>query len=151
MFYISHRGNLTGADPDRENSLEAISQAINKGYEVEVDIWRDNRGAFYTGHDKPVYKIDLGLVKTWIPKIWFHAKNLYALETLLSMKDIRIFWHQQDQYTLTSNGYIWTYPNEPVCNRSIIVCNDICSYPQGSISGICSDNIQLIKEKKDEN
>jgi hypothetical protein len=31
------------------------------------------------------------------------------------------FWHQEDDFTLTSSGYIWTFPNKQVTNESIIV------------------------------
>ena len=51
---------------------------------------------------------------TWnllIQKIWFHAKNIEAFYELLKL-NIVCFWHQNDDVTLTSNGYIWTYPGK---------------------------------------
>ena len=39
MFYfISHRGNLNGPDRDNENKQSYIEFALNKGFDVEIDI-----------------------------------------------------------------------------------------------------------------
>ena len=35
---ISHRGNVTGPNSDRENHPDYIDRAIEKGFDVEVDI-----------------------------------------------------------------------------------------------------------------
>ena len=39
MILISHRGNLNGPNEDRENSPYYIMEAIDDGYDVEVDLW----------------------------------------------------------------------------------------------------------------
>ena len=39
MKIISHRGNLTGPDPKQENKPSQILKVLEKGYEVEVDVW----------------------------------------------------------------------------------------------------------------
>jgi hypothetical protein len=31
------------------------------------------------------------------------------------------FWHQNDDFTLTSKNYIWTYPGQPYTASSVIV------------------------------
>ena len=63
MKLIAHRGNITGRNPDEENSPDYISQAIQKGYDVEVDVWLMD--GIYLGHDKPQYEtsIDFLLLK----------------------------------------------------------------------------------------
>ena len=38
MKLISHRGNLTEINPERENTEPYIDEAISKGYDVEVDV-----------------------------------------------------------------------------------------------------------------
>ena len=40
MIFISHRGNLEIESPSRENSKDYILEAINCGFNVEVDIWK---------------------------------------------------------------------------------------------------------------
>ena len=42
MILIAHRGNISGIDDARENSPKYISEALNIGYDVEVDVWHCN-------------------------------------------------------------------------------------------------------------
>ena len=46
MKLISHRGNLNGRIPERENHPDYIDEAIEAGYDVEIDIWL-NDGVLY--------------------------------------------------------------------------------------------------------
>ena len=39
MILISHRGNIDGPNPKLENSPEYIQLAMEKGFDVEVDVW----------------------------------------------------------------------------------------------------------------
>ncbi len=39
MKYISHRGNLTGINLERENSPDYIMEAVTADFDVEVDVW----------------------------------------------------------------------------------------------------------------
>ena len=52
MKIISHRGNLTGPQPDKENTPEYVSRALDEGFDCEIDLWLINKD-LYTGHDKP--------------------------------------------------------------------------------------------------
>ncbi len=45
MFLISHRGNISGKLPERENTVDYIQEALGLGYDVEVDVWMVLRGA----------------------------------------------------------------------------------------------------------
>jgi glycerophosphoryl diester phosphodiesterase len=58
MILISHRGNLIGPNPLKENSLQYIQEALDKGFDVEIDIWL-NDGVFYLGHDAIQYEVTL--------------------------------------------------------------------------------------------
>ena len=80
MHLISHRGNINGKIPDKENSLRYIEAAINFGYEVEIDIWylADER-KYYLGHDKPEYHVDIWFINNIKDKLWLHCKNKDAL------------------------------------------------------------------------
>ena len=44
MILIAHRGNVSGPNPEMENNPLYIDRALEKGYDVEIDI----RGSFYT-------------------------------------------------------------------------------------------------------
>lgn len=79
MRIISHRGNLEGPSPQSENKIETIEKCLNLGFDVEVDLWFMS-GKFYLGHDYPENEIDYTFFKN--EKIWFHLKNLDALENI---------------------------------------------------------------------
>jgi hypothetical protein len=116
MILISHRGNVNGTNPELENSPSHISLVSNK-WNVEIDVWVNKNGIFL-GHDSPQYEVDLNFLQ--IKNLWCHAKNLEAFELMLKNK-INCFWHQTDDFTLTSSGFIWTFPNKNVTSKSIIV------------------------------
>ena len=141
MKLISHRGNIKGSKPKYENNPNYISQALKLGYEVEVDV-RLHKGYFYLGHDKPQFKVSKTFLKN--KKIWCHAKDLKAFEKLKEIKSIH-FWHQKDDYTLTSNGYFWTYPGKKISKNSIYVSIGKKKLKNINCAGICSDYISNYK------
>lgn len=137
MKIISHRGNLFGPDVENENRPEYIENALELGYDVEVDLWLEN-GQLYLGHDNPEYSINLKFIEK--DNLWIHAKNLGALY-LLTNTQLHYFWHQNDDFTLTSKNYIWTYPNKEYTNRSVLVTfnQNIDEYRNLDLFGICTD------------
>jgi len=144
MKIISHRGNLNGPNSITENSILAINTALYKGFDVEIDVWFKN-GKWYLGHDKPNYQIDESFLEN--KKLWCHAKNLDALNLMLKNKKIHCFWHQNDDFTLTSKNYIWTYPDKDTRDNSIIVLIKKEKIPKKTF-GICTDfPISFINEK----
>ena len=139
MILISHRGNIDGKNPERENDPLYITKAIQRGFDVEVDVWYKN-GDLYLGHDKPQYRMpDLDFFKDG--KLWCHAKNIEALHFMLN-EDIHCFWHQGDDVTLTSKGYMWTYPGKQLTEKSICVKPELSDKKLKKVMGICSDFIE---------
>lgn len=116
MKIISHRGNISGPNKDYENKPSHIINLLNS-YDVEIDVWKMQNGLFL-GHDIPQYPIGLSFLEA--KGLWCHCKNIEALE-FLSRMDINCFWHENDQYTLTSKKFIWTYPDIHVPSIGIIV------------------------------
>ena len=57
MKLIAHRGNTNGARPDKENDPEYLLQAVDNGYDCEVDVQVDINGNVWLGHDEPQYKV----------------------------------------------------------------------------------------------
>jgi hypothetical protein len=144
--FISHRGNLVHKDLNRENKIASIMNVIEKGFDCEIDIWSiDNN--LYLGHDKPDEKINIKTIFELKKNLWIHCKNLEGLNffTENSIDDLNYFWHQQDDYTLTSLNFIWTYPNKKVSNNSVIVDLSHTVKIDKTIYGVCSDNIQDAK------
>lgn len=143
MILISHRGNINGKNPQLENNPKYILEALYLGYNVEVDVWYNN--GFWLGHDEPTYKIDISFLQK--ESIWCHAKNIDALGHLRESYNTRYFWHQEDDYTITSCGYIWTFPKKALYHNSICVLPEL-GY-KGDISqcyAICSDYVEQYRK-----
>jgi hypothetical protein len=123
MIRIAHRGNTVGPQQDRtlENEPHLLVGAIARGYDVEVDVWYVD-GQVFLGHDEPTHLVDKGFLQDIGDNAWFHCKNLEALDMFVrDLTHLRYFWHELDKHTLTSNGFIWTYPGNQITDKSILV------------------------------
>lgn len=142
MILISHRGNINGKIKDLENSPQYIKEAITLGYNIEIDIW-EKHGKLYLGHDAPLYDINNNIL--FDNKVWCHAKNHTAFEIMLK-ENIHCFWHNTDDMTLTSRGYVWTYPDKELIENSVCVLPEVHNQIiNDKCIGICSDFIQRYK------
>ena len=151
MKLIAHRGNINGPNALEENNPEYIESAIADGYDVEIDV-RCEDYQFYLGHDESQYCVPM----TWIvkrkDKLWIHCKDLKSLDILSSSPvDFHYFWHQEDDFTLTSKNYIWTYPGKPYTPKSIMVMPennlnliDFNQIKEYDVYGVCTDYPNLI-------
>jgi hypothetical protein len=135
MKIISHRGNINGKDLSLENDPKQILKVIELGLDCEVDVWNID-GCYYLGHDFPKHPIKEKFLENSF--LWCHAKNFKALNSMNLNKKIHYFWHQNDNFTLTSKNIIWTYPNQQTYENSIIVLNDKQA-PPSICFGICTD------------
>jgi hypothetical protein len=148
MKFIAHRGNVFGPNVELENSPKYIDEAISMGYDVEVDLWvKDDK--FFLGHDYAQYEIDLSFINEICFKTWFHCKNKEALEKIRrASSEVNYFWHQTDDYTITSKGYFWVYPGKEAIDNSVILfpenVKEYFNNPK-KIYGICSDYIYKLK------
>lgn len=141
--FISHRGNLQGKNPDLENKPDYILQAINSGFDVEIDI-RFIDGKFILGHDSPKYDFPFSLIEKHSNKLWLHCKNLEAVVALSKFPyqiQLNYFWHQKDYVTLTSKNFIWAFPGKQPLDGSIAVLPEIYNDDISKAYGICSDVI----------
>jgi hypothetical protein len=137
MILVSHRGNISGPNPEKENHPDYIKEALSKGYDTELDLWANNK--LWLGHDKPQYEIGLKFLFDNFSKLWIHCKNLDAIDVLSEFKVFNYFWHENDDFTLTSKNFIWTYPGKRVCNKSVLVVDDARKYSGNPCFGLCSD------------
>jgi len=146
MILISHRGNINGSILEKENSLEYIDNAICLGYNVEVDVWMIDKN-FYLGHDKPQYPINIDWIGDRSHNLWIHCKNVEVLEFFNTFnQNINYFWHETDTVTITSKGYLWTYPGKQPIKNSIAVMPEIYDDNVNQCLGICSDYIENYKK-----
>ena len=166
MKYISHRGNLNKRIEKLENHPEYIHEALSKNYDVEIDLWVINRTIFL-GHDYNQFEIsDNFLIKNH-KKLWIHAKNDQALFYLNNnKKKFNYFWHQNDEFTITSSGHIWTHfssnkkylkKNNFVNKKMILTLPELIDKKYEKIVfynqyyAVCSDLIENYKMKIEKN
>lgn len=139
---ISHRGNINGRNVDRENQPDYVDEAIRAGFDVEVDMWWDD-GKVKLGHDKPQYDVDGKWLGDRTDKLWVHCKNNEMLQWI-QQTSLHYFWHQNDDYTLTSKNIIWVYPGQKLTTNSICVMPEINGFDKYILNeclGVCSDYI----------
>jgi hypothetical protein len=122
---ISHRGNLNGPG-QRENHPAQIDTCLESGFESEVDLWVRN-GRLFLGHDFGIYKIDFEWLRERQNLLWVHCKNIESLLYLTEIEDPKLnyFWHQNDNYTLTSTKKIWVFPGQALSPGCIAVLPEI--------------------------
>ena len=145
MIYIAHRGNVLGKKSDFENNPAYVQEALEKGYDVEVDVFYEH-GAWLLGHDRAKYKVDDNFLLH--KSLWCHAKTISTLERLISLK-AHCFWHQNDDVVLTSKNYLWTFPNKDLTASSIAVMPEKSKYSKKQLlqcSGLCTDDIKRYEE-----
>ncbi len=143
MIIISHRGNIRGSVPDKENRPSYIDCAIGNGYHVEIDV-RSIDGELWLGHDEPQYKVD----HNWLDKrrhyLWLHCKNLEAAKECWAYHS---FCHTSDPFTYTSTGKIWLHNLSMKIDNNVIIPlidkNDIIGLTDTTFFddafGVCTD------------
>jgi hypothetical protein len=143
---IAHRGLIQGPDINLENRPEQIRFSLSQGFDCEIDLHVIN-GDLWLGHDVPQYKIDHEFLEQ--DGLWIHAKSVDALYYLTNTS-LNYFWHQNDDCVLTSQGYIWTYPEKSLTRRSIRVMPEwadpeLTTVVKNDCYGICSDYVLRIR------
>lgn len=149
MKIISHRGNIKGPIPSKENRPSYIDCALQLGLDVEVDV-RCIDGKFLLGHDTPDFVINEAWILQRKDALWFHCKNLDAA---LILKDIDIqikyFCHTSDPYVLTNTNHLWVHDltNNLTCECIVPLLSeqDIHNFKKQDVYGICTDYMTLCK------
>ena len=152
MKLIAHRGNIDGPNPETENTPEQIVKCIDQGYDVEVDIRIDIKtNTLWLGHDTPDHMITWWWLAGKSKNLWIHCKDIQTLhEFSANTSGYNYFWHQNDDYTLTSKNYIWSYPGKSYTKNAIIVMPEWNTPNWDTLKvtnchGICSDYVGKLK------
>lgn len=149
MILIAHRGNINGIVKEKENHPDYLKAALALGYNIEVDVWLVD-GKLFLGHDGPQFPVEKSFFEGIdAKKAWYHAKNVEALYYLRQWPNLQCFWHQEDAYTLTSQGYIWVHSNSLVLPKgSICVLPEVRKSNEGmeNCVAICSDFVEKYKK-----
>lgn len=152
MKLIAHRANLNGPNPLEENSPDQIQRCIESGVDVEIDVRYDPKtNSLWLGHDEPQYMVTWWWLAGRAEHLWIHCKDLITLHQFATETGgYNYFWHQEDDFTLTSKNYIWTYPGKPYTNRSVIVMPEWMDTNWDSLRvtncyAICTDYVEKLQ------
>ena len=144
MILIAHRGNIDGIVKEKENKPSYLREALEAGYDIEVDI-RLTPDGWFLGHDGPEHKIDERFFEDFDPvHVWYHAKNAAALAALHERPTLNYFWIDNDEFALTSKGYIWVHTRtQELPAGSICVLPEVRKSNAGMLdcAGICTDYV----------
>lgn len=116
MRFIAHRANLYGPNPDTENTIEAIEECIDKGFDIEIDLHYDNSSrTFWLGHDEPKTKIDLRMLSIWKyhVTVYAHCKTITTLQKFVEggmAQGVIPFFHDVDDCILLISNQVWIHP-----------------------------------------
>jgi hypothetical protein len=150
---IAHRGLTHGPNAQLENHPSQIMHCLNSGYDVEIDLRVVNQ-MWMLGHDQADHSVDVEFILQ--PGLWIHAKDhsaAFALRGLaVAHPELNYFWHEDDQRTLTSQGYWWSSAQYPIHTTSVAVmpewqmgADQIAQCVHWQCAGVCSDYVAAIK------
>lgn len=146
MRLIAHRGNIWGPSPDRENTVPYVEEALEAGYDVEVDVWSDGEG-FYMGHDPlPMHHNLVSRDFLEHPGLWIHAKSERTLYALSNNLFLHTFAGDRDPFVLTSHGFIWSITDQNLTPKSILMhAGNLQGLAVPKCFGVCSDYIGALR------
>ena len=154
MIIISHRGNIRGPVPDKENRPSYVDCAIGNGYHVEIDIRLIN-DELWLGHDEPKYSLSQEDFMFFLVRkeVWWHAKDYTTLANLMSRGSwMKVFAHESDHCALVSGGFVWTADTDLVLetfNRTVFMVPESIERLSNLVNknpyAICTDNFAGLK------
>ncbi|MAU75246.1 MAG: hypothetical protein CL831_00045 [Crocinitomicaceae bacterium] len=150
MKLIAHRGNIDGPNRNVENTVGQIDKCIENGYDVEIDLRYDVVSqTFWLGHNEPKNTITFIELAKMSQYLWIHCKDIATLDFMTKTK-FNYFWHQSDDYTMTSHGHIWSYPGKTYTSSTVIVMPEECNINWDILKvtncyAVCSDYVNNLK------
>ena len=147
---ISHRGNINGIVPEKENTVEHIEEALEKGFHVVVDVFLIGEKHLALGSETPQYPITIDFLTN--KKIICRAKSIEALDFLVT-NQAHAFYQEAENCSLTSGGLIWVSQGKNITQRCVFampewIMPDITTLKNIDCAGICSNFIEKIKNSR---
>lgn len=135
MRVIAHRGNLDGPNKLQENTIKSAFECLYRDLDIELDIHVKNNN-LYLDHDgiidntTPFITLSdfYNLFKSYQNNLWIHCKNLEAIIFCqANLPQYNYFGHSNDEFVLTSKGYIFTRPNVSAGKNVVCVMPELCN------------------------
>jgi hypothetical protein len=105
----------------------------------------------WLGHDEPTYSVTWWWLAGKSNHLWIHCKDITTLhEFSANTSGYNYFWHQEDDYTLTSQQKIWAYPGKTYTKNTVIVMPEWNNMNWDTLKvtncyGVCSDYVAKLK------
>ena len=140
MKLISYRGNIDGVNPELENTISQIENAINNGFDVMIDIFLKDK-KLHLGSVENSTQLEIDWLEKYHTKLWLNCKDPELLSKFLDLdaigKHLHYFWFD-DKPTLTSRNYV-------ISTREHIASRFVIMHPEDgdditNVYGICSSN-----------
>jgi len=148
MRLISNRGNLNGINHELENTQVYIQEAINRGYDVKVDLWVHNN-KLHLGTNEPTSPLDIDWLERASPRLWLHCRDTEVMSKIVELDprgaNLHYFWHENDTLTLTSRGYMLVKSGKQPVKGGIAVLPELNGDDVSTCYGVCSDYIERYK------
>lgn len=154
---ISHRGNLDGPNPTRENKIDYVLESLEVCLFTEIDIWKFGEYIFMS-HDRPQSTSEYQPgVEPFLyenrDRLVIHCKNILALQMMAGLRNSHIynfFWHENDAYTITNKGWIWAYPDKQIISTrvsqaqpfTVAVLPELNDTNTDNFFAICTDSVK---------
>lgn len=144
--FISRRGNLKGPNFKRENSPDYIIEAINRGFDCQIDL-QILEEVIYLGMN-PRYIIDVDFLLINAEKLWIHCLNINSIDYLLQFPELNVYLHENDSCVLTSKKNVWDCKhNELSLKNTINAMPEWNGWKTNAKSlGVCSDYIMYVRD-----
>ena len=119
---------------------------------VEILVWDTKVALEKLGHDEPQHKINWMWLAGRARNLWIHCKDLATLhEFSTNSGGYNYFWHDKDDYTLTSKGHIWSYPGKTYTGNTVVVMPewnkmDWDALRATNCHGVCTDYALRLSE-----
>jgi hypothetical protein len=138
---IAHRALVNGPDKRLENDITTIVCRCSNGLYSEIDIWYI-KSKWYIGHDAPEEEITLQYLIS--PYLFIHAKNADAFHKLQILSDahgldLRIFYHTEEHYALTTRGETIIFPGLPEKDGWLYMMPERTQLTLKTSGMVCSD------------
>tara|TARA_Y100000310_G_C20398109_1_gene676087 strand:+ start:96 stop:782 length:687 start_codon:yes stop_codon:yes gene_type:complete len=151
MKLISYRGNINGPNPEVENTIPYINDALTEGYAVSVDVWL-SRGELYLCTKRPqlpgssrsrgyrtgppYYKVSEQYLENNM--ILVQAGTPETLARLAKNGRIHCFYVSEET-AVTSRGLLWT--TKDISGSNVLRVN-LEGSPMPPCYAVCSNHIR---------
>jgi hypothetical protein len=135
---ISHLGNISGRNPERENTLSYIREALDAGWHVCVRV-RYANDAFMLPHASGWSIAPPAMLSK--QRIWCYTDDAESMDALCGI-NAHAFFLTENMPTLTTAQFVWTLPPHRLATRSIAAfpeLTDAAWLESAEPAGVCSN------------